>query len=329
MKTDDENDYSEAESDEGSLDENLPVKHLSEYPKPFRGTEEENIYEFIKNLETAFYFNRVHSDNKVDILKKLVRGNAEYSVSDYKSLDENIEWLKKVFGNPHAIWEKEKEKFLRKSREEVGNWTDYFSPQRKLMLVKVTNFLRNAEGLAKKFEILQPEVFSNETLNSLMVVLPQKIIHKIIKKKRKEGGVGITNTFNYMKDVLEDEIELEIIASPYYDAHAEGYRLHKQAADEQAREEGSLEVIGKSVETSKKSLETKTKKNENKNPKKLAMRNLNRHRQRISKSIKAEKDADEMIENYLKKSNLKMFCQMKKCQEFGRKWTKLSLQMIK
>ena len=44
MKTDDENDYSEAKSDAGSLDENLPAQHLSEYPKPFRGTEEKNIY---------------------------------------------------------------------------------------------------------------------------------------------------------------------------------------------------------------------------------------------------------------------------------------------
>ena len=175
MKTDDENDYSEAESDAGSLDENLPAQHLSEYPKPFRGTEEENIYEFIRKLETAFYFNRVHSDNKVDILKKLVRGNATYSVSEYKSLDENLEWLKKVFGNPHAIWEKEKEKFLRKSREEVGNWTDYFSPQRKLMLVKMLNFLKYAEGLTKKFEVLKEDVFSSDTLEGIMVILPPKI----------------------------------------------------------------------------------------------------------------------------------------------------------
>ena len=112
MKLDYESSLSEDETDYGSEYENSNVHHLSEYPKPFRGTEEENVYDFIKKLDLAFYYNRVHTDNKVDILKKLVKGNAEYSVSDYKSLDENLEWLKKVFGNPHAIWKKEREKFL-------------------------------------------------------------------------------------------------------------------------------------------------------------------------------------------------------------------------
>ena len=295
----DENVYSEAESDEDSLGENLPAQHLSEYPEPFRGTEEENIYEFIKELDFAFYYNKVRASDRVDILKRLVKGNAEYSVSEYKSLDENLEWLKKVFGNPHAIWEKEKEKFLRKSREEVGNWTDYFSPQRKLMLVKILNFLKYAEGLAKKFEILQPDVFSNQTLNSLMVVLPPKIIHKIIKKKRKEGGEGVTNTFKYMKEVVEDEIETEIVASRYYDAYAESYRIH----DGQVREDENLKAVARSRKGSEEYSSTKTvKENEVKNPKKLALRNLKRHFQRISRSVKANKSPDRMINNFLKKS---------------------------
>ena len=83
MKTDDDNDYSDAESDKGSLDENIPVQHLSEYPEPFRGTEEENVYDFIKKLDLAFYYNRVRACDRVDVLKRLVKGNAEYSVSEY------------------------------------------------------------------------------------------------------------------------------------------------------------------------------------------------------------------------------------------------------
>ena len=73
MKLDDENDYSEAESEESSVDEDPPVQHLSEYPKPFRGTEEENIYEFIKKLDLAFYYNRVRASDRVDVLKRLVK----------------------------------------------------------------------------------------------------------------------------------------------------------------------------------------------------------------------------------------------------------------
>ena len=299
MKFDDENDYSEAESEESFVDEDPPVQHLSEYPKPFRGTEEENIYEFIKKLDLAFYYNRVRASDRVDVLKRLVKGNAEYSVSDFKSLDENLEWLKKVFGNPHSIWKKEKEKFLQKSRGEVENWTDYFSPQRKLMLVKMSNFLQYAEGLANKFEILKDDVFSSSTLNSLMVVLPPKIIHKIIKKERKESGEGITNTFKYMKEVVEDEIETEIVASRYYDAYAESYRIH----DGQAREDENIKAVAKSRTGSKETFVIKTvKEKEVKNPKRLALRNLKRHSQRISRSVKAKKSPDKMISNFLKKS---------------------------
>ena len=88
MKLDYESNINEEDYDDGSVCENPHVKFLSEYPDPFGGTEDENIYEFIRKLEIAFYYNRVHNDNKVDILKKLVNGYAEYSVSDYKSLDE-------------------------------------------------------------------------------------------------------------------------------------------------------------------------------------------------------------------------------------------------
>ena len=47
------------------------------------------------------------------VLKRLVKENAETTVSDSKSLQENFEYLMKVFGNPRAIWKKEKESFLK------------------------------------------------------------------------------------------------------------------------------------------------------------------------------------------------------------------------
>ena len=303
MKLDDGNGYSEDENDDDSVCENRQVQYLSEYPDPFGGTEEENIYEFIRKLEMAFYYNRVHSDNKVDILKKLVKGYAKYSVSDFKSLDENLKYLKKLFGNPRVIWKNEKDKFLQKSRQELSNWTDYFSPQRKSMLLKVANFLEYAVNLTEKFEVLKEDVFSTCTLGSIMGILPPKIIHRIIKKVRKEGG-GVSNslmTFNFLKEVVVDEIEVEIVASEYYDVYAESYAI----LGGQVRKDEHPESIKRSDNTSKKSLNRKPE-NETKNPKKLALRNLKRHFQRISKSIKAEKDANEMVGNYLKKSKLVM-----------------------
>ena len=84
---DDENDYSEDESNQKSPD-------LSKYPEPFSG-KEENVCEFIERVETAFYYNRVRDADKVNVLKKLVKGNAETSVSVWLSLDENLDYLKK------------------------------------------------------------------------------------------------------------------------------------------------------------------------------------------------------------------------------------------
>ena len=57
-----------------------------------------------------------------------------------------------------------------------------------------------------------------------------------------EGGDGISNplrTFKYIKEVLGDEIETEIVASRYYDAYAESYRIHHR----QAREEENLKAV--------------------------------------------------------------------------------------
>ena len=89
---DDENVYSEAESGENTLLENPHVQDLAKYPEPFGG-KDENVYDFIGRVETAFYYNRVREADKVNVLKKLVKGNAETSVSVWLSLDENLGYL--------------------------------------------------------------------------------------------------------------------------------------------------------------------------------------------------------------------------------------------
>ena len=182
MNSDEESNTSETESDDGYPYEN-PNVHLSKFPKPFRGKEDENIYDFIKDLETALYYNRVPASCQVKILKKLVKDDAKCSVRESESLDENFKYLKKVFGNPRAVWMKEKNEFLKNSKDEIMNWTGHFSQQRKMMLVKVCAFLRSAESLASKFEDLKGHVYSPHTIDDVMAVLPPKINEKIIEKE--------------------------------------------------------------------------------------------------------------------------------------------------
>ena len=154
---------------------------LFEYPEPFRGEENENVFDFIKNLERAFEYNRIAASCRVNILKRLTQGNADTTVSESKTLEENFEYLKWVFGNPRAIWKKEKDDFLKMLQKEPKNWSNQFSPERKRLLVKVSNFLRIAESLDKKFDCIKDDAFSVSTVNFMIQILPQNIFRKMIE----------------------------------------------------------------------------------------------------------------------------------------------------
>ena len=99
MNSDAESCASESMTDDSMNLEN-PDDFPSRYPKPFRGHEDENIYDFIKNMEEAFHYNRVPASNRVIILKRLMQDDAEYAVCEKKSLDEIFKYLKWLFGNP-------------------------------------------------------------------------------------------------------------------------------------------------------------------------------------------------------------------------------------
>ena len=56
MRLNYENSLSGDEIDDCSECENSNILNPFKYPKPFKGTEEENVYEFIKKLEAAYYY---------------------------------------------------------------------------------------------------------------------------------------------------------------------------------------------------------------------------------------------------------------------------------
>ena len=105
MSSDDECNSSESENDYSPAWKKAH-DFLYEYPEPFRGEENENIFEFIKNLETAFYYRRIPASSQVIVLKRLVKDDAKYAVCESKTIDENFKYLKTLFGNPRAIWKK-------------------------------------------------------------------------------------------------------------------------------------------------------------------------------------------------------------------------------
>ena len=296
MVLDDENDSSETEYEDDFLLENPRTNFLSKYPKPFGGEENEDIYNFLDKFETAFSYNRVRAADKVTVLKRLMKGHAENTVSESESFDDNVKRLKNVFGNPHGIWSKERDDFLQRSRNEIRNWTPYFSPQRKLMLLKVSNFLRNAEHLAKKFETIKYDVFSRSTVESIMVILPPKVNLDIITKETetRESTGGVSNsmkTFKNIQEVVNKEIELEIIASEHYDALAESYRIHSIAAHEDEK----IEAIKICDDNYDKDSGLKTIQRRKNYPKSRAILNLDNHLKRISKNARQNKNVEDSM----------------------------------
>ena len=112
--------------------------------------------------------------DKVKVLKGLVAGYAEGTVSESESFDDNLKHHKNVFGNPCSIWRREKDNIVLKSHDEARNWTPYYSAEWKLMVVNMFNFLRNVESLANRFEMLKDEIFSRSTLDDIIGILLQE-----------------------------------------------------------------------------------------------------------------------------------------------------------
>ena len=285
--------------DSSSSDDETVNGLLWEYPEPFQGNIGEDIYDFIKKVETAFGYNRVPASSRVLILEKLVKGYAESSFYDRESYEDNVERLKFVYGNPYTIWRKKLNDFLQESQEKQENWTPHFSPERELMLLKVSGFLANSECLASKFESLEGSVFSRDTFRSIMSVLPPTINQKIVEKEATmEMSSGTFNTyretFKNIQEVLKKEAKLEAVAERYYDALNESRERHNEERLEDERSETS--------ENSEQLPDKKSVHQKKEFSKSRALRNLDYHFQRISKISRLKKNVDISTSNFLTKS---------------------------
>ena len=63
MNSDNESFATESLSDNGMYWGN-PNDIMSRFPEPFRGLEDENIFDFIKKVEEAFHYNRLTASSK-------------------------------------------------------------------------------------------------------------------------------------------------------------------------------------------------------------------------------------------------------------------------
>ena len=79
------------------------VRNVAVYPAPLRGKPNKNIYTFKQKMLDALATNQIPERDKVEVLRKYLRGAPRESISDdttVKSVNEAFTILIEAFGNP-------------------------------------------------------------------------------------------------------------------------------------------------------------------------------------------------------------------------------------
>ena len=74
-----------------------PVKEVHIYPPPFSGKPGENVFKFIEKMKIAMIANQIAENNKIEVLKKHLRGSALNTLGaneSYESFQEALDILK-------------------------------------------------------------------------------------------------------------------------------------------------------------------------------------------------------------------------------------------
>ena len=189
-----------------------PVKELSVYPAPFGGKANENVYKFKQKMIEAMESNQIAEKDKVEVLRKHLKGFPKESVSDdvnVKTVTEAFAILIKAFGNPSATWESILKEFSTKCSNPSG-WQLKGSYVRRQLVFKTTDFLKKALQYSTDFPELSTEILSKRTILSVYEVLPNELILEINKSlkgiKLEEGERVIKKLRDFMEQEIEDSI---------------------------------------------------------------------------------------------------------------------------
>ena len=136
-------------------------KDIAVYPSPFGGKPNKNIYTFKQEMLDALATNQIPEKDKVKVLKKYLRGAPGDSIgnnSSVKTIDEAFTILIRAFGNPRETWSSILNNFKKKFMNAKG-WSAYESYERRQLIFKTVEFLRQALSYAEEFPQLSNEIF--------------------------------------------------------------------------------------------------------------------------------------------------------------------------
>ena len=202
------------------------VKEVALYPAPYGGKPNENLYTFKQRMLDALASNQIPERDKIEVLRKHLKGAPRDSISDdtaIKSIDEAFKILLEAFGNPEETWVSILNEFKRKCTN-VKGWSSLGSYERRQLIFKTVEFLRKALHYAEEFPQLSNEIFHSSTINAVVEVLPDSLFQDIRKSDEYVDNLQTNSEsrrkrcITKIKEIMEAELKRAVKDCEVYGA---------------------------------------------------------------------------------------------------------------
>ena len=178
-------DLKEEDAERGLYSLSKTVKDVAVYPAPFSGKHGEDVYKFTDKFKEAITANQIREKDKIEILKKHLKGSALGSIGDhFVSFDLAVKNLIDRYGYPQTTWESKIKHFKEKTNK-PELWMDLGYKDRPNLIVQTLEFIREGEKLVKDHPTMESAVFGPATIKIITAVLPPDLTVKMV-----ESGSG-------------------------------------------------------------------------------------------------------------------------------------------
>ena len=193
------------------------VKEVAVYPPVFGGTDGEDVYKFKEKLVEAITANQVREKDKIDILRKYLKGKAKKMIGEhYETFDKALEALLSHFGLAKKTWENKLKEFVKDCQKPL-HWLAYGTNDRLTVIGSTCQFLREAEKLAKDHDDLKNTIISHTTIDEIFKVIPQAMVEKVLELGTGPGTKEEVK-FKNIKTILDKQHQLAIESTLHEEA---------------------------------------------------------------------------------------------------------------
>ena len=215
-------DYCKANQDRSLYALSKPVKEVAAYPAPFSGKAGENIHIFKEKFINAIASNQVRERDKLEVLRKYLRGDPRNIVGDdvkTKTIDQAFKKLVDEYGIPSRTWTVIIEDFKLKCKNPKG-WSELGSMVRKDLFGRTLDYIEKAISYSKEYNQLSHIIEHPTTTEALVQVLPRETQKKVLEITQQSEKVNMECLEN-IKELLQREYKMAVEESKYASAMKE------------------------------------------------------------------------------------------------------------